>query len=70
MEKEFTAEEQIEIDKINRMSQLEMARLWRFAPAGHPYFDSTKPYFPIFEARFKNLGFFTPAISKSIGWEK
>lgn len=57
-----------EVEKINNMSQMEMARLHRFAPAGHPYFDSTKPYHEIFAKRFKELGGMTPEISKSIGW--
>lgn len=70
MKTEFTAEEQIEIDKINQMSQFEMAQLWRFAPSGHPYFDGSKPFYPFFQKRFKELGGFTPAISKAIGWEK
>jgi len=57
-----------EIEKINNMTQMEMARLQRFAPSGHKYFDSSKPYFEIFSERFKELGGFTPAISKEIGW--
>ena len=56
----------IEVAKINKMSQLEMARLWRFAPAGHPYFDGTKPYYKIFKERFEELGGFTPEISKAL----
>ena len=64
----MTDTEQIEIDKINQMSQVEMARLWRFAPSGHPWFDASKPFFKIFEKRFKGLGGFTPTISKAIGW--
>ena len=68
MKTEFTPEEKIEIDKINQMSQFEMCQLWRFAPSGHPYFDSTKPYFPIFRKRFDEFGGFTPEISKAIGW--
>ncbi len=56
------------VDRINNMSQIEMARLWRFAPPGHQYFDSSLPYFDIFKARFEELGGFTPAISKAIGW--
>jgi len=58
----------IEIEKINKMSQMEMARLHRFAPSGHPYFDTTLPYSEVFEKRFKELGGFTPEISKAIGW--
>jgi hypothetical protein len=60
--------EQETIDKINSMSQEEMARLWRNAPAGHLYFDTTLPYYKIFSKRFKELGGFTPKISKKIGW--
>lgn len=59
-----------EIEKINNMSQIEMAKLWRFAPSGHSYFDSSKPFFDVFEKRFNELGRFTPTISKSIGWEE
>ena len=57
-----------EIEKINQMSQYEMASLWRFAPSGHPYFDKRKPFFKVFNKRFKQLGGFTPTISKSLGW--
>lgn len=37
-----------EIERINQMSQIEMARLWRFAPSGHPYFDKSKPFWDDF----------------------
>jgi hypothetical protein len=56
-----------ELAHINSMSQEEMARLFRFAPAGHPYFVTDSPLSRAFDARFKG---FTPAISKSIGWDK
>ena len=56
------------VAEINSMSQIEMARLWRFAPTGHLYFDSSKPYADIFQERFFGLGGFTPAISKAIDW--
>jgi len=56
-----------EIERINQMSQYDMASLWRHAPSGHPYFDSSKPYYEIFKKRFDSLGGFTPEISKSIG---
>ncbi len=52
--------------KIDAMNQTEMARLWRFAPSGHIYFSVELGEY--FEKRFKALGFFTPAISKEIGW--
>jgi len=55
-------------DKINAMTRLEMARLWRFAPSGHPYFDNGLPLYEVFEQRFKELGGFSPEISKQIGW--
>lgn len=56
--------------RIDQMSQMEMAELWRFAPAGHAYFDRTLPLFEHFDKRFAALGRFTPAISKTIGWER
>jgi len=56
-----------EVEKINNLSQYEMAKLWRFAPSGHPWFDSSKPYFAIFDKRFKELGGFTSKISKDLG---
>ena len=62
----MTNEEMKEIEKINQMSQIDMASLWRYAPAGHPYFDQTKPYFEVFDKRFIELGGFTSEISKSI----
>ena len=63
----LTDSETREIEIINKMSQVAMASLWRHAPAGHLYFDKTKPFFKVFDKRFKELGGFTPAISKSIG---
>ena len=55
-------------DKIDKMSQIEMASLHRFAPSGHPIFDSTLPLYDYFRIRFSNLGGMTPTISKAIGW--
>jgi len=63
----MSSEEQKTFESINCMTQRDMASLWRYAPAGHPYFDKTKPFFEVFNKRFKSLGGFTPAISKSIG---
>ncbi len=59
-----------EVNKINEMEQFEMARLWRFAPSDHPYFDSNLPYYKIFKKRFIEVGGMTPSISKQIGWEQ
>lgn len=57
-----------EIEKeINSLSHYEMCRLSRFAPVGHKYFDKSKPYWKYFEKRFKELGGFTPEISKRLG---
>jgi hypothetical protein len=58
---------QEERERIGAMSHLEMARLWRFAPPGHPYFDTALPLFEIFLERFHKFGCMTPAISKEIG---
>ena len=59
-----------EKNRINSMSREEMARLWRFAPAGHPYFDSSGPYWKIFKERFDSLGGWSPSVSKSVGWDQ
>lgn len=34
----MTPEEILEIKKINNLDRIDIARLWRFAPSGHPYF--------------------------------
>lgn len=56
-----------EMDRIRSMSHTEMARLYRFAPAGHIYFNTNLPFNAVFQQRFKALGGMTPAISKEIG---
>lgn len=59
------------IDRINLMGQFEMCRLWRRAPSGHPYFDSSLPYHEVFRSRlFDYFGGFTPEISKALSWEE
>ena len=55
---------------IDAMTQYEMARLRRFAVAGHPFFRINEPLCDYFEKRFAELGGMTPAISKAIGWER
>jgi len=65
----MSPEEKITINRINNMSQEEMASLWRFSPSGHPYFDITLPYYAVFKKRFDGLGGMTPEISKRIGWD-
>jgi hypothetical protein len=66
----MTPEEiQKQTDKINSLSQYEMCRMWRFSKSGTvPWFDMQSPLWPIWEKRFKELGGFTPEISKSLGW--
>ena len=62
---------QIEIDnwkdKLDTMSQDDLARLYRFSGDGCPVFDSTLPIYEHFQKVFKG---FTPEISKRIGWDK
>ena len=53
--------------QIASMSRYEMAELWRYAPAGHPYFDKRLPLHEHFKARFDRLGGFSPEISKALG---
>jgi hypothetical protein len=63
----ITAEQQQTINRINEMSHFDMCSLWRFAPAGHPYFDSMLPFAEVFKARlFGHFGGFTPQISKAL----
>jgi len=65
----ITKEEQQTIDNINQMGHEAMCHLWRQAPSGHPYFDTTKPFYEVFKARlYDHFGGFTPEISKSIGY--
>lgn len=59
---------QADMDIINNMSRVEMARMWRFTSSGHRYFDSSLPFYNVFQERFKLLGGFSPEISKEIGW--
>ena len=54
-------------DRIDQMGQFEMAKLWRFAPSGHIYFDINLPFHERFSTRFKKMGGMTPTISKQIG---
>lgn len=63
-------EQEIEKQKkvIDNMSHEEMARKWRFAPAGDPFFRNDLPLFGYFNKRFDKLGGWTPEISKKIGW--
>lgn len=50
---------------IDSLSREDIARLWRFAPAGHPLFQGEVGEY--FKERFLSLGGFSPEISKEIG---
>jgi len=52
-------------EKIDGMSQIAMAQLWRFAPTGHPYFG--RQLFHYFKKQFNKKGGMTSEISKMIG---
>lgn len=52
--------------KIAEMSQEDMARLWRFAPSGHPVFVSGSKLWELFSSKFNG---FNPRLSKKIGWD-
>jgi len=68
----YMSEEEIKNHKIviDNMSHYGMAELFRFAPAGHPYFDRTNPLNEYFMDKFTKLGMITPELSKEIGWER
>ena len=60
-------------EKINSMSQYNMCRAWRFdvdTEFSLMVFDAESPLYPVFDKRFKELGGFTPEISKNLGWKK
>lgn len=52
--------------EIDAMSRIELARRWRFAPAGDTFWQGERGAYAT--ERFKALGFFSPEISKTIGW--
>lgn len=70
MPQEKLTEKQIQEwrDKIGQMTHLEMGRLWRYSPAGHPVFRTDLPLYKWFKKRFDSLGGMTPSISKALGW--
>jgi hypothetical protein len=55
-----------DLRNIESMTREEMCELWRYAPAGHPYFKRGTPQQKAFEERFTKLGRFSPQISKAI----
>lgn len=54
--------------EIDAMSHEEMARRWRFAPAGDRFLQG--PSGAYFLARFTALGGMTTELSKRIGWDR
>jgi hypothetical protein len=53
------------IEHIKRLSHIELAKLWRSTPIGHPYLNQKLPIFPVFKERFfDHFGGFTPKISE------
>ncbi len=69
---EFT-QEQVDkaMEEIANMDHYTMCQMWRNAPIGQPniYFRNDLPTGKAFSDRlFNHFGGFTPAISKSIGW--
>lgn len=67
---EFISAEEIqtEIQRINEMNHVQMAHLYRYAPSGHVFFNGNLPLYEAFMKRFNELGGWTPAISKQVGW--
>ena len=57
-----------ELAKIAALTRYEACRLWRFAKIGHPWMVSGTVVGDAFAARFKELGGFSPEISKELGW--
>lgn len=59
----MTAEQKRKIDSMDRF---DLCRMWRFSIVGEPLLqDEAGAYFA---ARLKELGGFSPEISKELGW--
>jgi len=55
-------------EKIDGMTRFELARMWRFAKDPEPLLSGeTGKYFV---KVFKEKGWFSPEISKKLGWKK
>lgn len=52
---------------IDHMTHEECARLWRFGASDHPIIQ-TPELWKHFVDHFADLGGWTPAVSKAIGW--
>ncbi len=53
-------------DRIDAMSQYQMAHMWRFAKVGEPLLQGEIGDY--FSDSFSEKGGMTPEISKSLGW--
>jgi len=56
--------------KIARLTREECARLYRFAPTGHPVFNSELPLYALFTERYSALGGLDAELSHKIGWSE
>jgi len=64
----MTEQERVEALKkqIDGMSHYGLCSRWRFSKAGDPFFQGEVGDY--FKAKLKEMGGFTPEISKSLGW--
>ena len=61
---------QEKLKRIDSLEYWELAYLWRFCDAGHPFFDHTLPFYKHLEARFVEHGGMTKEMSRHIGWKR
>ncbi len=54
--------------KISHLTLEECARLYRFAPQGHPVFNVELPLYSLFSTRYTALGGLNSELSHKIGW--
>lgn len=54
------------LEKIAQLTHYEMCSLYRFAPAGHPYFIRDTPEEKAFSARYEIFGGMTPEMSRAL----
>jgi hypothetical protein len=69
---EYTEEDVEDFRKwVAGLSRYQMCDQWRFCPStkGGVWFQSDTPLWPIWEARYNELGGMSPSISKSMGWD-
>lgn len=53
-------------EEINSMTRMQLCKLWRFTEIGNPLLQGEAGEY--FEKRLAELGGFSPAISKALGW--